>query len=382
MRLLALALAALALSAGAATAARIEGTARPQRVVGTAAADLIIPRGGADRVLAGRGNDRVVVQYDGSVDTVACGAGRDVVTADGSDRVAADCELVSRRISRDIHRNEDAQHETQVEPDSLTVGNTTVAAFQTGRRFNGAASNIAWAVSTDNGRTWRSGELPGVTRNAPRPGTAEAASDPVVAYSAVHGVWLISTLAVRSPTRLTISRSADGRSWSNPIDAASAPPVGEQIAFDKQWVTCDNGTASQFRGRCYLVYNDWTRRGMSLQTSTDGGLTWSQPVTVPWAPFLLGHFPVVQPNGTLVIVTRFGTNARSLIAVRSRDGGATLDSPVTIAPMRSANPGHRAPDIPTADVDASGRVWAAWHGCTARTSRNGNDVLVSSSPDG
>jgi hypothetical protein len=101
-----------------------------------------------------------------------------------------------------------------------------------------------------------------------------------------------------------------------------------------------------------------------------------------WAPFLLGHFPVVQPNGTLVILTRFGTNERSLVAVRSRDGGATLEPPVTIAPMRSAPPGHRAPDIPTADVDASGRVWVAWHGCTARTACDGNDVLVSSSPDG
>jgi hypothetical protein len=382
MRLLGLALTGLAVFAGAAAAARIEGTARPQRIVGTAAADLIIPRGGADRVLAGSGDDRVVAQYDGAVDTIACGPGRDVVTADGSDRVAADCELVSHRISRDIHRNDDSQHETQVEPDSLTVGNTTVAAFQSGRRFNGAAANIAWAVSTDNGRTWRSGELPGVTRNAPRPGPSEAASDPVVAYSALHGVWLISTLAIRAPTRLTISRSTDGRSWGSPIDAASAPPVGEQIAFDKQWVTCDNGGASPFRGRCYLVYNDWVRRGMSLQTSTDGGLTWSQPVTMQWAPFLLGHFPVVRPDGTLVIVTRFGTNERSMVAIRSRDGGATLDAPVTIGPIRLAPAGHRAPDIPAADVDASGRVWAAWHSCTARPSCDGNDVLVSSSADG
>src|SRR5687767_15635524 len=161
MRLLALALGVLALSAGAATAARIEGTARPQRVVGTASADVIVPRGGADRVLARGGNDRVAAQYDGAVDTVACGAGRDTVTADGSDRIAADCEVVSRRVSRDIHRNTDSQHETQVEPDSFTWGGTTVSAFQTGRRFNGAATNIAWAVSTDGGRTWRSGELPG-----------------------------------------------------------------------------------------------------------------------------------------------------------------------------------------------------------------------------
>ncbi len=382
MRLLTLMLAVLVVSAGTAAAAQIEGTARPQRLVGTASADVIVPRGGADRVFAGGGADRIATQYDGAVDTVACGAGRDTVTADGSDRIGADCEVVSRRLSRDIYRNGDSQHETQVEPDSFTWGRTTVAAFQTGRRFNGAAANIAWATSTDDGRTWRSGELPGVTQHAPRPGASEAASDPVVAYSALHGVWLISTLAVRNPTRLTISRSPDGRRWSDPIDATAAAPVGQNIAFDKQWLTCDNGTASAFRGRCYLVYNDFVRRGMSLQSTTDGGVTWSQPVTTPWAPFLLGHFPVVQPDGTLVILTRFGTNERALIAIRSRDGGTALEAPVTVAPMRSAPPGHRAPDIPTADVDASGRIWVAWHGCTARASCDGNDVLVSSSPDG
>jgi hypothetical protein len=50
--------------------------------------------------------------------------------------------------------------------------------------------------------------------------------------------------------------------------------------------------------------------------------------------------------------------------------------------MRNAPTGHRAPDIPSADVDPSGRVWVAWHGCILRPVCNGNDVLVASSPDG
>ena len=383
MRVPALALLLLATSAGGAAAARVDGSERGDRLVGTPGADVVVGRGGPDRILAAAGNDRIAVQYDAGPDTVACGGGRDVVNADANDRVAADCEVVSRRISRDFHRNEDAQHETQVEPDSLTVGRTTVAAFQTGRRFGGAAANVAWATSSDDGRTWTTGELPGVTRNAPRPGSAVAASDPVVAYSAAHGVWLISTLAVVDPTRLTVSRSADGLRWSDPIDAAAAGAVsGGAVAFDKQWLTCDNGVASPFRGRCYLVYNDFVRRGMSLQTSTDGGLTWSQPTTLPWTPFLLGHFPVVQPDGTLVIVTRAGTNERTLVAIRSRDGGATLEAAVAVAPTRVTAAGHRAPDIPSANVDPSGRIWVAWHSCASRPSCNGNDVLVSSSPDG
>ena len=382
MRLPLLALVLLLGAPFPAAAARLEGTARSERLVGTARADVILARGGSDRVVARGGDDRVAVQYDGRIDHVACGPGTDVVTADGNDRIGRDCEVVSRRISRDLHTTPDAQHETQVEPDSFTWGRTTVAAFQTGRRHAGAAANIAWATSRDDGRTWRGGELPAVTRAAPRPGTADAASDPVVAYSAVHRTWLISALAVGATTRLTISRSASGLSWSDPLDAVAAPQVNGGIAFDKQWLVCDNGAASPYRGRCYLVYNDFTRRGMSLVWSTDGGLTWSQPTTIPFAPFFLGAFPVVQPDGTLVILARVGLTERYLGAVRSRDGGSTLEPPVAIAAMRSAPAGHRAPDIPAADVDSSGRIWATWHGCVLRPTCNGNDVLVASSTDG
>ena len=377
-----LALALLLLAAAPAPAAVLQGTNRSERLVGTARADLVLARGGADTVDARGGDDRVAVQYDGSRDRVSCGRGRDVVNADPADRVALDCEIVSRRISRDVHTTPDAQHETQVEPDSFTWGRTTVAAFQTGRRHGGAAANVAWATSTDDGRTWRGGELPGVTRAAPRPGTADAASDPVVAYSAAHGTWLISTLAVGATTRLTISRSAGGLSWSDPLDAVASAPVSGAVAFDKQWLVCDNGATSPFRGRCYLVFNDFTRNGMSLVWSSDGGLTWSQPTTMPFAPFFLGAFPVVRPDGTLVVLARVGLAERYLGAFRSTDGGATLQPPVRVAEMRAAPPGHRAPDIPAADVDASGRIWVAWHGCILRPTCNGNDVLVANSADG
>ena len=67
-----------------------------------------------------------------------CGAGTDVVNADLIDAVARDCELVGRRLSRDPYTSDDAQHETEVEPDSFTFGRTTVATFQVGRRFEGA----------------------------------------------------------------------------------------------------------------------------------------------------------------------------------------------------------------------------------------------------
>ena len=72
-------------------------------------------------------------------------------------------------------------------------------------------------------------------------------------HDAVHGVWLANTLALATGmTRLTIHRSTNGITWTGPIDATVAR--SEQLAYDKNWLTCDNGPASPFRGRCYLAY--------------------------------------------------------------------------------------------------------------------------------
>ena len=32
------------------------------------------------------------------------------------------------------------------------------------------------------------------------------------------------------------------------------------ITFDKNWIACDNGPASPFRGRCYIAYTDALRQ--------------------------------------------------------------------------------------------------------------------------
>jgi len=50
---------------------------------------------GRDGISGGAGRDRIQAR-DGSTDTIRCGSGRDSVTADRSDRVARDCERVSR----------------------------------------------------------------------------------------------------------------------------------------------------------------------------------------------------------------------------------------------------------------------------------------------
>ena len=70
-------------------------------------------------------------------------------------------------MSTDPFTNPDSQHATEVEPDTFASGQTVLATFQVGRFFNGGASDIGWARSTDGGATWGvSSFLPGLTSNA------------------------------------------------------------------------------------------------------------------------------------------------------------------------------------------------------------------------
>ncbi len=79
----------------------IIGDAGHDRLSGGAGDDNITDGKGRNRINAGGGNDRVNA-VNGSVDSVSCGAGRDVVRADRSDRVGRSCERIirTRRSSR------------------------------------------------------------------------------------------------------------------------------------------------------------------------------------------------------------------------------------------------------------------------------------------
>ena len=348
-------------------------------LVGTPRADVLLGRDGSDRVDARGGNDRIAVEYDAGRDDISCGAGRDIVTADLRDLVRAGCEIVGRRIHRDLFTNSDSQHESEVEPDSLTVGATTVALFQVGRNRSGGAASIGFSTSRDGGRTWREGILPGLTAVSRPAGPSARASDPVLAYDAVHRVWLANTLALApGVTRLTIHRSTNGLTWSGPIDATIAQ--SDELVYDKNWLACDNGPASPFRGRCYLAYTLIGRADeLAVQRSDDGGRTWSPAVTQQLP--VTGVIPVVQPDGRLVLT--FWSGRTGMVSVTSADGGASLEPPVVISELtaRDARP-LRAPPLIAADLQRDGSVLVTWQDCRFRTGCTANDVVVSRSADG
>jgi Tol biopolymer transport system component len=76
-------------------AGRIKGTDSDEDICGRKGRDVIFGLAGNDRILGGSGND--VINAGPGKDEVFCGAGSDRVIAGPRDRVAADCERVSRR---------------------------------------------------------------------------------------------------------------------------------------------------------------------------------------------------------------------------------------------------------------------------------------------
>ena len=389
--------------ASSALAATINGTPARDRLTGTSKPDVIYGRGGNDRVdgrggsdlvhggigrdllLGGAGDDRVAAQADGAADTVRCGAGRDIVNAEPWDGLGRDCEVVSLEIARDTSSDPFSQHATQVEPDSFAVGSTIVTAFQSGRYVDGGASAIGFATSRDGGRSWRSGVLPRLSIYSTPAGVSERVSDPVVAYDATHRMWLIASLGVSDrATSLLVSRSRDGVGWDAPVTAARDPAED----YDKEWIVCDNWATSPFRGRCYLSYLDLVTGAIATRTSSDGGRTWSAPAIPPTAlaprAVVNGAQPVVRPDGTLVVTfSFFGWGSSSIMAITSTNGGETFTDNGTDAPLHQWDVwGMRSLPLPSAAVDAAGRVYVAWHDAGFRENGDANDIAVSTSVDG
>jgi len=373
---------------GTQSADAIRGHGGNDRLAGRAGADFLEGGGGRDLVDGGAGADRIGVHLDGARDDVRCGAGRDVVVAERIDRVAADCEVLSLQLSRDATVNPQSQHETQVEPDSFSFGSTIVTLFQSGRNESGGAAAHAWATSTDAGVTWRSGLLPGLVDETPGGGPFGAVSDPVVAYDALHRVWLASSLAVETSNVLTINRSPDGRAWEAPVIAAA--DAAEH--YDKQWLACDNGRTSRFRGRCYLAYYDVEANRIAVRRSTDGGRTWSTAVPTPadgtLGSSVNGAYPIIRPDGSLVLAFTISSlftasDLNEIGVVRSVDGGLTFTGPVRLGRFpEDAFTGVRAPPLVTGDVDARGRVYVAWSDCRFRDDCIGSDIVLARSENG
>jgi hypothetical protein len=284
-------------------------------------------------------------------------------------------------VGTDPYSGDGLQHATTVEPDTFSFGTTIVTAYQSGRGFEGGASNIKFARSGNSGATWVNGNLPGITKI--EGGIYDRASDPSVAFDARHNVWLVSTLGLKGTTSfdedVVVSRSIDGGiSWGAPILVSSE---GEP---DKNWIVCDNTSTSPFFGRCYHQWDDTSLNGrMRFSFSTDGGLTWSAARSTADLAMGLAGQPLVQPNGTVIVPFTNGGETQIRV-VRSLNGGETFRNSFSVASIidRTVRGGLRTSPLPSAEIDGAGRIFVSWQDCRFQPSCNRNDIVFITSNDG
>lgn len=311
------------------------------------------------------------------------------------------------------------QADTQIEP-SIAVNPknplNAVAGFQEGRRSNGGDMTNGFATTLDGGKTWRYGEVPGLTRFV---GGAkwDRASDAVVAFGP-DGTAFYNSLVFDLESEqglcsgLAMNLSHDGgRTWSAPVFFQDDCAGGLN---DKNWIVVDTGTgAGHHPGRVYavwdrvvpVVYNYCD----SLQRDCSQSASWL-PTFLTISPLQgIGAIPLVLKDGSLGVVYETITAApiatpggdvdaaigfdQLQLALAPGAGSVPWPAPLTFSqttfPIASnqtqAARYQRAGTLPMADVDpVTGAIYVTWEDSRFRTESNSpvNDVVVTKSTDG
>ena len=223
--------------------------------------------------------------------------------------------------------------------------------------FTPGKPTSAFYRSSDGGKTWLGGYLPGFD-------TIDRVSggDPSLDYGprrcangafsfSCGAVIYYSSLADPFPEfggeQVTVSRTYDdGQSWSNPVAATSTD--NKPNFDDHEWISVDHFPNSPHFGRVYIDWavfcNTCAGNGnvkIYVAHSDDEGRTWSQAIQVSAANnntpqgFRETGQMAVASNGTVEVFwteNADATNYPSLqVVATSTDGGQTFTAPITIA---------------------------------------------------
>lgn len=260
----------------------------------------------------------------------------------------------------------------------------------------GASRSDLIGTSRDGGRTWKRVTIPGLSRCTG--GSADAATDPWVSTGGDGTVYFsgaaIFFSPVPPPAVLVASRSRDrGRSWSFPVTFA-----GPSTRLEREVITADPTRP----GHAYVTWWERDPAGSFVGSThrfartTDGGASWSAPVTLDSAP--AGALDqsaeiLVLPNGSLLaLFARLEIQGdaafQKLFTLRSRDQGRTWSAPVevvsqSVAPFFDAETGDALPSqdltFHSAAIAPDGTVYVAWDRNNSATS---GTIDVAKSRDG
>src|SRR5438309_4755675 len=268
----------------------------------------------------------------------------------------------------------DAANESSIAVDPTNPSKMTIG----WRQFNSVMSNFrqgGWGYTTDGGTTWT---FPGVLENN------VFRSDPVLNSNETGNFFCLS---LRQTCCDNVWRSLNGgQSWTR-LQSDGAAGGG-----DKEWFTIDktNGMGHGFQ------YQAWSTAaacsGGQFSRSTNGGVTWMSPITIPNSP-VWGTLDV-DTNGNLFIGGGdFGSQFYCIRSSNAQNGNVTptFDQTTTVNLGGSIqfgaaiNPGGLAGQIFLA-VDRSGTATNnnIYMIATVQqfSASNGSDVMFSRSTDG
>jgi hypothetical protein len=264
---------------------------------------------------------------------------------------------------------------------SITVDPTNHNRMAIGwRQFNSVNSDFrqgGWGYTTDAGTTWT---FPGVLEdNVFR-------SDPVLGSDEAGNFFYLSLL--ESFCDNMYGSLNFGQTWTR------LQPDGDAGGGDKQWFTIDKTPGGMGHGFQYQLWSTAATCDFSGQfsRSTDGGVTWMNPISIPSAP--VWGTPDVDTNGNLFIGGgHFGSSFFCVRSSNAQNGNVTptFDQNVSVNLGGSVlfgaqiNPGGLAGQIFLA-VDRSGTATNNYIYMLATVQQfsasNGSDIMFSRSTDG
>jgi len=199
----------------------------------------------------------------------------------------------------------DAANEPSIAVDPTNLSRMTIG----WRQFDSVTSDFrqgGWGYTTNGGTTWT---FPGVLENN------VFRSDPVLNSNETGNFYYLSLLQTFCDN---VWRSLDfGQTWTR-LQADGAAGGG-----DKEWLTIDK-TGGIGHGFQYQAWSTAaTCGGGQFSRSTDGGVTWMNPITIPNSP-VWGTLDV-DTNGNLFIggASNFSSPFYCIRSSNAQNGGVT-----------------------------------------------------------
>jgi hypothetical protein len=156
------------------------------------------------------------------------------------------------------------------------------------------------------------------------------------------------------------------------------PTTSPSTLNDKEWIAVDSHAGSPFQDRVYVTWTRYifsagtgayVQSPISFVSSSDGGVTFTTPKLISGnVLYGQGSRPVVAPNGDLYVFWDGSTRHESLDStymVKSTDGGATWSKPLSVSTLADI-PGIRSTafrvnSFPAAAAAPNGDIYVTWN---------------------